>query len=123
MSLHTSTLLLRSSCYASITGTSVLRVRGVPPRPPSYDGSLVVFDSPEGASIKERLKGFGTLKGGVEKTPWGHTAKFVEHAHAQRAVDELSSAKPPWGIALLYNDRAYDGVGGRGWCIFEGGVA
>ena len=57
MSLHTSTLLLRSSCYASITGTSVLRVRGVPPRPPSYDGSLVVFDSPEGASIKERLKG------------------------------------------------------------------
>ena len=53
---------------------------------------------------------------------WGYTIRFAEHAHAERALEELSKAEPPWGVALLYNDRKYDGDGGRGWCIFEGGV-
>ena len=36
-------LAVMSSFYASITGTTVLQQKAIPPRPPSYDGAIQLF--------------------------------------------------------------------------------
>ena len=47
--------------------------------------------------------------------------RFGKHAHAERALDALHQQGR--SAALEYNDRAYDGIGGRSWCIAEQGAA
>ena len=46
------------SCYASITGTCVLQVKEVPPRPAQYDGKIDVFElahNVTSASLREEM--------------------------------------------------------------------
>jgi len=59
-------LAVMSSFYASITGTAVLQQRQVPPRPPQYDGSIMLFGfdlalMPDEATLRDDLSQFGTV--------------------------------------------------------------
>jgi hypothetical protein len=47
-------------------------------------------------------------------------ARFSQHAHAVRALAALRQQGR--AADFEYNDRAYDGDGGRGWCIAEQGA-
>eukprot|EP00966_Prymnesium_polylepis_P047204 1092850-Prymnesium_polylepis.1 len=47
--------------------------------------------------------------------------RFDEHAQAERALAALRQ-RGRWA-ELEYNERPYDGEGGRGWCIAEQGAA
>ena len=103
-----------ASCYASITGTAVLRVREVPKRPASYDGLVIVFNHPDGLSKAEIKARLGAAGGDpkvkeTKDTPWGKEYKFSTHEQATNAVEALARE---WGIALMFNDRRYDGDGG-----------
>ena len=132
------TLGVMLSLYASVTGTAVLQCKEIPPRPPRFNGCLVLFDGLREGEDMATLR--GTLIELVRAWGDGETryemvgctveemkivpmlrVRFHEHAHAECALAALDSQGR--AAALEYNDRAYDGVGGRGWCIAEQGAA
>eukprot|EP00966_Prymnesium_polylepis_P076021 1762467-Prymnesium_polylepis.1 len=119
------------SLYASITGTTVVQCKEIPRRPSQFDGALIIRDSAEAddAQLREELTRLG-ISGGladpatfiVEETAEGwRRLRFAIHAHAEQAASALGTRGRQ--ISLEYNDRRYDGDGGRGWCIAEQGVS
>ena len=114
--------------YASVTGTAVLQCKEVPQRPAQYDGRLCIFGESEASDeLRRELARLGGSEDAeaaciVEATPYGFVrATFNEHIQAERVVAEL--ARRGRKAALEYNDRPYDGDGGRGWCIAEQGAS
>ena len=129
-----------SSCYASITGTAVLQLKQVPERPKEYDGWVAVHEVPKGGedipdftsdkqAVEQEMTRFGEVLLVEDGEPWYRwKVRFREHADAEKAVNNLCSqywqeTAEGWALDTLYNGRKYEGVGGRGWCIFEGGVS
>ena len=115
--------------YASMSGTAVLQKKAIPPRPAAYDGWLVLFDLGEHAAteaaLKERLDGLQV--GEVQELRLARVdggsahVRLATHAQAVDAVAALREQR--WcGAGLEWNDRPYDGEGGRGWCIAEQGA-
>ena len=116
------------SCYASITGTSVLQVKTVPPRPKMYDGLISIVGDmqdalaqPSGLVEHFRLSRFGHVISCELVLPDVVHAAFVEHAQAEAAIEALRGES--WIAFAVYNDRAYDGEDGRGWTTFEQGTS
>ena len=123
-------LEVMGSCYASITGTSVVLCKQVPTRPEEYNGKVVVWveepkltDDGLTSDIEALLSEFGKLALPCKLDPKLRRveAKFVEHKDATTAVNTLRAQGQP--IDLWYNERAYDGDGGRGWPKFEQGAS
>jgi len=116
-------LKVMGSLYASVTGTAVLQVKDMPPRPPQYDGKLVLF-GPKGpwleeTSLRADLGRFGELTScEIDVAKSEALACFATHAVAEAAYEALAldSERP---ASLLYSGRPYDA---RGWCTFEQAV-
>ena len=123
--------------YASAVATTILQLKEVPPRPPTFDGAICLFDRQQGeAEIRQVLGQYGPITScELDVVPPGKTAvvRFATHAAARAA-----RAAGPWaglcgGVDMLYNERSYDGRdgdengresdSGRGWCCFEGAVS
>ena len=120
------------SLYASVAGTAVLQCKEVPSRPAHFDGCLCLFgglqEGEDMATLREALVelvqgGDEPVKCVVEEMAAAPMlrVRFDEHTHAECALAALRQQGR--AAALEYNDRAYDGVGGRGWCIAEQGAA
>ena len=121
--------------YASVTRTSVMQVKHVPPRPAQYDGRVLFFNLPADTQedeLRTALSEFGTVVDcNVLQGEGACSAgiRFATHAEAERAVAEMKSnpigSRQSWST-LEYNDRPYDGderAEGRGWPAFEQGAS
>ena len=120
------------SLYASVTGTAVIQCKHVPPRPALFDGCLCLYDElqeGEAAALRDELAG---LLQGEGQPAVGctvelvaavavHRLRFDTHEQAERALGVLREQGR--AADFEFNDRAYDGVGGRGWCIAEQGAS
>jgi hypothetical protein len=125
-----------------LTGSAVLQKKAIPPRPTAYDGSLVLFDLPRVVSLtlmtasaenvrrlqrwalRARLQTLpiGTVQE-LELAADGATAcvRFATHTEAENALAVLHERGH--ACDYEYNERAYDGKEGRGWCIAEQGAS
>ena len=117
--------------YASVTRTSVVQVKHVPPRPAQYDGRVLAFNLPADTRedhLRIALSEFGTVADCTVIPGEGAcsaTVRFATHAEAERAVADMKSNPNGWST-LEYNDRPYDGderAEGRGWPAFEQGAS
>ena len=114
------------SFYASLTGTTVLQLKDVPPRPPAFDGCLMLYNTTESeVALREKLGVFGQLTR-LEVAPTGGEVhvRFASHQHAEECV--AAQLKAGRAASLTYNATHYDRDGGRpysGWCTFEQGLA
>jgi hypothetical protein len=101
--------------YASITGTCVLQIKTVPPRPPQYDGCVVVYgvaeetmaeaqaeapaaapapmETPAVAALRTTLEAFGELRS-LELLPAARQARvrYRLHTSAENVVAESGLA-------------------------------
>jgi len=126
-----------SMFYASVTGTTVLIQREVPPRPSAYDGKIRLFgvakDLFDETRLRADLSRFGTvasceicpalveLEAGlgrsIAKVKAAHAdVAFATHAEAEAALVGLAQQRR--GAALFYNATPYDD---KGWCLVEKG--
>ena len=133
-------------CYASITGTTVLQCKDVPPCPPQYVGLVIVFSVPE--SLTE--SGFREL---LRSRDYDAEIKWQDFGAGTALVDVKSSTEVERLIRELlerdgiestpfYNVRPYEsepektrmtrksgrivtdgGTAGRGWPAFEQGAS
>ena len=120
------------SLYASVTGTAVIQCKHVPPRPALFDGCLCLYDElqeGEAAALRDELAGLLQGEGQpavgctveLVATVAVHRLRFDTHEQAERALGLLREQGR--AADFEFNDRAYDGVGGRGWCIAEQGAS
>ena len=118
------------SFYASVTGTTVLKVKFVPPCPPEYRALVDLETGNESVDgLAEELSEHGTVRSCVELTrSQGHSkdsmwarVRFAEVEEANRAIATL--AQQGRRAQFVYNERKFDGEGGRGWTTFEQGVS
>ena len=113
--------------YASAIGTTVLRLKEIPPRPSEHDGALCLFNLVKGvgeAAIRTALERFGTMVS-IDTGASPVLVRFSTHEAARaarRAEAELTSIAG--GVDTVYNERSYDGRrdeagrdddDGRGW--------
>jgi len=133
-------LMVMSSFYASITGTTVIQQKAIPHRPSLYDGTLQLFGlreelrTPE--ALSQDLSVYGVLlsceilPAHVELNEAGEITKvlganayvrFTTQEEAEEAADDLRLKKR--ACAMGWNATPYEGVGGRGWCLVEQGAA
>ena len=119
-------LAVMMDLYASAVGTTVLRIKGIPPRPAEYDGLLCLGDVPEGVSeaeIKEKLQQFGEIEKCTAPVHaegiMQHRIKFKTHQAAKLAELEAPMLELCKFAFVAYKDLAYDaldsGGGARGW--------
>lgn len=110
-----------ANLYASLTGSAILQLKDVPPRPEEYDGRIVLFATDEHPLASQNLRQFGEvtrlqLVGGITQA----RATFARHEQAELAVAMLR--QKGCDVDLMYNTAAYDrdqGVRYSGWCTFE----
>jgi hypothetical protein len=113
-------LKVMARVYASVTGTTVLALKDIPPRPAEYDGRITLFgrDGVD-AELRAQLVAFGEV---LELSVSGAqvNVRFATHEQAEAAVAALPAA------ATVYNSTRYDRDGGggpySGWCTFEQGT-
>ena len=116
------------SMYASVTGTCVLQQKAIPPRPPEYDGMVTILGlSPpaDESALRAELSAHGevlhyqlNLPDALDYTQ--NVTVHLRYASHEDAVAAIEAHRNAGRAALLtYNERAYDGDGGRGWCITE----
>ena len=101
--------------YASVTGTAVIQVKDMPPRPRCYDGKVVIFNLQAHQLseflLSQDLSRFGIVVNcRIDAENGVAGIQFESHDAAERACNELEDAD------LLYNGRGYDR---SGWCTFE----
>ena len=119
--------------YASVTATCVIQQRHAPERPTEYDGCISILHQTATTDVSKLLKTlsrYGEVVGEIELVPSfgpgkreAH-ARFATHAQAERAIAGLKKSSNKVTAIPVYNGRSYDGVAdGRGWTIFEQGVA
>ena len=80
------------SCYASISGTCVLQVKEVPPRPFQYDGKIDVFElahNVTSASLREEMARHGTVLDCQLSANGQASVQFATHAEAEQALTAL----------------------------------
>ena len=127
-----SALGVMAALYASVVGTTVIRHKGIPPRPKEMDGVIMVDsvqDTPETeAELKAALAKHGALKSMEKQDSDGDgcccfKVSFETHKAAQSAVAFLRDT-PPSSLSgcevwEAYNSRPY---ADRGWCHLESAV-
>ena len=121
-------------CYASMSGTAVVQLTDIPPRPAEYDGRITLFgSSATEAALREDLRRFGEVLEVSVGRGQAH-ARFATHEQAESCVADCRRRKGKAAdIDFVYNATAYDkaGVGEpehcrerySGWCTFEQGVS
>jgi len=114
-------LKLMGSCYASITGTAVLQLKDIPPRPSAYDGCVSCFNvHASEVALRAEMSKYGTVRS-LEVVGETKTAHIVFESHDQ--AEHCVAGRKGKDIDFAYNAREYEGVGARGWCIFEQGAS
>ena len=94
-------LAVMRSFYASITGTSVLQQKEVPPRPSHYDGWIQVFGIAatfcEAAALEEERRLYGQAS--VAGTRWSSYAEAYLWAENHYAVSGVSTSSCAGGVS------------------------
>ena len=109
--------------YASPFGTTVLRHRTIPKRPPELDGEMIVFvegnevTPEEFIALSAELAKHGMIEN-LRRGPGRLRVRFESHAAAQAAV--AAGVPGATAVLLLFNSMPYED---RGWPCFESGVA
>ena len=102
---------------ASAVGVMVLQLEEIPPRPPSFDGHLCLFELLPGvdeAAIVAALSSFGTV---VECDLSADPVVVVLSSHAAAVqAKEAGLPKICKTVIMRYNQLPY---AKRGWCIME----
>ena len=105
--------------YASLTGTSVLQLKDVPPRPAAFDGRIVLYtvhsagDTEEQHATKaealraELVERFGAVDE-MKRVGENLHMRFGTHDAALRCVEALKTERR--AIAFEYNTTAYDRI-------------
>ncbi len=101
--------------YASLTGTAVLQLKDIPPRPERYDGLLTIFGTeeqplPSREALMMQLGVFGSLNLSYSHSGTRADACYATHAMAERAVVALK--RTGLSCALTYNAAHYDRASG-----------
>lgn len=83
------------SCYASITGTTVIQLKDVLPRPKQYDGLVQLFELPDNllkeTALRSFLATFGKLQScEMKRSERKAEVRFATHAEAERAITEFT---------------------------------
>jgi len=115
---------------ASAIGTTVLRIKEIPPRPAELDGCVHVGGLAAGwdeAALAAAFAGVGRVEA-VERAGEGEAVlRFGSRAEAEAAVAGREAALRGLGEGAWadyeYNERPYEAGKGRGWCHFESGVS
>ena len=94
------------SLYASITGTMVLQVKDVPPRPKQYDGQVTIYDhkGSDTSQLKKELAGYGKVLECEAREGGRVHVQFATHEAAQLCVAAL--LKSDRAVAFVYNSRS-----------------
>jgi hypothetical protein len=104
-------LSVMGDLYASAVGTTVLQMKQMPPRPPMFDG-VVVLRNPkprtQEGEIRALLSGHDVTQVNV---PNG-SVRFASHRSAIEAIKSGALASVCDAVELYYNERPYDK---RGW--------
>ena len=121
----------RGAADASAIGTTVLRIKEIPPRPAELDGCVHVGGLPDagwdGAALCARFERWGPAT--AEHVTGGSARlRFGSHAAAEAAVRGHKAVLGGLGdsvfACLAYNETPYDDEGkGRGWCRLESAVS
>ena len=117
--------------YASVTGTTVLQLKVIAPRPAEYDGMVTIFgigrETTAEADFRADMSQYGDVMA-VELLSGQSTVTFSSHEAALAAVQRLVREGRP--TCETYNATAYsaEDVATKadpysGWCTFEQGVA
>ena len=118
-----------ANAYASITGTSVLQLKDIPPRPAEYDGRIALFaagrnELPSEDALRASLGSYGEVLELARGSGTEAHARFATHAQAEAAVAAMQTGTI--AADFVYNTTHYDKEGGTpysGWCTFEQGVS
>lgn len=108
-----------TSCYASITGTTVIQLKDVPMRPEAYDGKIELFNLPVELLDERELRAHLAAGGGevqscqINVVDRKAVVQFATHKQAKTAITSLTQQER--AACTVWNDRKYDGFQGRGW--------
>ena len=121
-------LKVMGDVYASALGTTVMRHRTIPPRPPQFDGQVIIIleddlddhNSERANAINQALSAYGKLEEPLSRLDdkrW--LARFAAHEDAEKAA-EAKAVPGAEAIFCRFNERPYED---RGWTNFESGVS
>ena len=119
--------------FASITGTTVLQIKDVPPRPAQYDGLVMLFGVPKDTTeddLAADAAEFGEVieceisgdKGAVNFRLHSEAAEMVQQYALRRFFGKEKDKYKQIACHFAYDERPYEGADSRGWPGFEQAV-